>query len=63
MSGLITKSQELNIKDIDLTLRIRRSPAEFILVEVRDGGATVSFERDIVKEVPFQKKKRKTKEV
>lgn len=60
MAGLITRSKELDIKDIELTLRIRHSPAECILVEVKDGGATVSFEHDIVKEVPFQRKKRKS---
>lgn len=60
MNSLITRSKELDIKDIELTLRIRHRPAECILVEVKDGGVTMSFERDIVKEVPFQKKKRKS---
>ena len=53
------RSQELDIKDIELTLRIRRSLAEVIVVDIRNGSVSLSLEHEIVKEVPFKKKKKR----
>lgn len=52
-------SSELNIKDIELTLRIRRNPAESIVIEIKDGGAQVTFERNVVKDMPFKEKRKR----
>ena len=48
----------ISLKDIELTLRIRRSPAETFVLEIKEGEASICVERNTVKDVPFATKRK-----
>ncbi len=52
--------QKIPLTDLELSLRIRRSPTETLVIEVKEGEATAMLEVEApVKDVPFQKRKKK----
>lgn len=53
------KSQKFDPKDVELTMRLRTSPADYVVFEIKDGEVKISAERTTVADVPFKKKKRR----
>ncbi len=52
--------QKILLTDFELSLRIRRSPTETLVIEVKGGEAVAVLEvEEPVKDVPFQKRKKK----
>jgi len=52
--------QKIILTDLELSLRIRRSPTETLVIEVKEGEAVAVLEvEEPAKDVPFQKRKKK----